>query len=90
MEPWLRRGKKSPRTMTPQFDRNEFQRLFGRRLSACRVAKNLSQDEFGHKTGYHRQTISNLERGLTCPSLVAVFLFAEVLGVSPKILLFGE
>lgn len=76
--------------MTPQFDRNEFQRLFGRRLSACRVAKNYSQEQFAEKTGYHRQTISNLERGLSCPSLVSVFLFAEVLGVSPKTLLFGE
>lgn len=76
--------------MTPQFDRNEFQRLFGRRLSACRVAKNYSQEQFAEKTGYHRQTISNMERGLSCPSLLAVFLFAEVLGVSPKTLLFGE
>ncbi len=76
--------------MTPLFDRNVFQKTFGRRLSACRVAKNLSQDQFAHLTGYHRQTISNMERGLTCPSLVAVFSFAEVLEVSPKTLLFGE
>lgn len=76
--------------MTPRFDRNEFQRVFGRRLAACRVGKNLSQDEFAHKTGYHKQTISNLERGLTCPSLCAVFLFAEALDVSAKLLLFGE
>lgn len=76
--------------MTLRFDRNEFQRLFGRRLSACRVAKNYSQEQFAEKTGYHRQTISNMERGLSCPSLLAVFLFAEVLDVSPKTLLFGE
>lgn len=76
--------------MTPQFDRNEFQRIFGKRLQACRVAKNLSQLEFAEKVGYHSQTISNLERGLTSPSLCAVFLFAEVLGVNPKTLLFGE
>lgn len=76
--------------MTPRFDRNEFQTAFGRRLGAARVAKNLSQEELGEKTGYHKQTISNLERGLTCPSLLVVFLFAEVLDVSPKILLFGE
>lgn len=76
--------------MTPRFDRNEFQLVFGRRLAACRVAKNLSQDQFASVTGYHKQTISNLERGLTCPSLVAVFLFAERLEVSPKTLLFGE
>jgi transcriptional regulator with XRE-family HTH domain len=76
--------------MIPHLDRNEFQRLFGRRLAACRVAKNYSQEQFAEKTGYHRQTVSNLERGLTCPSLLAVFLFAEVLGVHPKTLLFGE
>lgn len=76
--------------MTPQFDRNIFQRDFGRRLAACRIYRNLSQAEFAEKTGYHAQTVSNLERGLTCPSLLAVFLFAEVLDVSPKTLLFGE
>lgn len=76
--------------MTLRFDMNEFQRLFGRRLAAFRVSKNLSQDEFAAKTGYHKNTISNLERGLTCPSLVAVFLFAEVLGANPRVLLFGE
>lgn len=76
--------------MTPQFDRNEFQKVFGRRLAACRVSRNLSQLEFAEKTGYHSQTISNLERGLTTPSLCAVFLFAEVLAISPKTLLFGE
>lgn len=76
--------------MTPQFDRATFQKVFGRRLSACRVSKNLSQAEFAEKTGYHVQTVSNLERGLTCPSLLAVFLFAEILDVTPKLLLFGE
>lgn len=76
--------------MILQFDRNEFQRLFGRRLAACRIAKNLSQDQLAEASGYHKQTISNLERGLTCPSLVAVFMFAEIVKVSPKTLLFGE
>ncbi len=76
--------------MTPRFDKNAFQTAFGRRLSACRVAKNLSQLEFAHRTGYHAQTISNMERGLTCPSLLAVFMFAEVLDINPKTLLFGE
>ncbi len=76
--------------MTPRFDKNEFQGAFGRRLAACRVSKNYSQDQFAAKTGYHPQTISNMERGLCCPSLVAVFLFAEVLEISPKTLLFGE
>lgn len=76
--------------MTPQFDRAVFQKAFGKRLQVCRVAKNLSQMEFAEKTGYHCQTISNLERGLTCPSLCCVFLFAEVLDISPKTLLFGE
>jgi len=76
--------------MTPRFDKNVFQTEFGRRLSKARVAKNLSQDQFAEKVGYHRQTISNMERGLTCPSLLAVFLFAEVLDQNPKTLLFGD
>lgn len=76
--------------MTPQYDWKGFQVIFGRRLAACRVAKNLSQDELADKVGYHKNTISNLERGLRCPSLVAVWMFAEALSISPKMLLFGS
>ncbi len=45
---------------------------------------------FAHAAGYTPQTISNIERAVTFPSLVAVFVFAETLDVHPRDLLFGE
>jgi transcriptional regulator with XRE-family HTH domain len=76
--------------MTLPFDRNEFATSFGRRLRSLRDTKGMSQAVLGDKSGYVPQTISNLERGLTFPSLVAVFVLAEVLEVHPETLLFGK
>lgn len=71
-------------------DQAEFQAQFGKRVRAWRNLRGLSQVAFAHQAGYVPQTISNIERGLSFPSLVVVFVFAEVLDVHPKILLFGE
>lgn len=76
--------------MTRRFDRIEFATRFGRRLRAARANKQLSQASLAAKSGYVTQTISRLERGITYPSLVAVFVLAEVLDVHPERLLFGE
>lgn len=72
------------------FDRDEFTTQFGRRLRSVRDMRGLSQLETAHRAGYHPQTLSNLERGLSLPSLLAVFVLSEVLEVHPKTLLFGE
>jgi transcriptional regulator with XRE-family HTH domain len=71
------------------FDRDEFTTQFGRRLRSVRDMRGLSQLETAHRAGYVPQYISNLERGLTLPSLLAVFVLAEVFDVHPKLLLFG-
>lgn len=71
-------------------DRHEYAIQFGRRLRALRDLRGLSQVAFAHRAGYVPQTISNLERGFTFPSLTVVFVFAEVLEVHPKTLLFGD
>lgn len=49
----------------------------------------MSQTTLAHRAGYTPQTISNLERGLFLPSLVAVFVLAESLEVEARELLFG-
>lgn len=72
------------------FDRVEFPTQFGNRLRQWRHLRGLSQVALAHRAGYVTQTISNLERGLWPPSLIAVFILAEVLEVHPKTLLFGE
>jgi DNA-binding XRE family transcriptional regulator len=72
------------------FDRHDFQLAFGKRLRATRDALGMSQSVLAHTAGYVPQTVSNIERGLTFPSLVAVFVFAEVLHIHPRELLFGK
>lgn len=76
--------------MTLRLDRNEFQRQFGERVRTFRTNRDLSQVVLGAKAGYTFQTISNIERGLVWPSLMTVFVLAEVFDVHPKALLFGE
>lgn len=50
----------------------------------------MTQPVLAARAGYTFQTVSNLERGFTLPSLAVVFVFAEVLEVHPKLLLFGD
>ncbi len=78
--------------MTPpyRFNRHDFQTQFGKRLRSLRDERRMSQPLLAAMTGYVPQTISNLERGITAPSLNVVFVFAEVFEVHPKVLLFGE
>lgn len=75
--------------MTPQFDTEAFFKALGKRLRELRKANGMTQPVFADKTGYVTQTISNIERGETTPSLMAVFIFSTVLRVHPKALLFG-
>lgn len=72
------------------FDRAEFVAQFGRRVRSMRTMRGLSQVALAHRAGYVPHTISNIERGFTFPSLLTVFVLAEVLEVHPKTLLFGE
>ncbi len=76
--------------MGHRFDRGEFVAQFGHRLRLVRNHRGLTQFEVAHRAGYVKQTISNLERGFSLPSLLVVFALAEVLEVHPKALLFGE
>lgn len=76
--------------MTLPFDRREFATHFGNRLRTYRVLRRMTQFELAHRSGYVKQTISNLERGFCPPSLTTAFVLAEVLDVHPQDLLFGE
>lgn len=75
--------------MTPPYDRDEFCLQFGMRLRQARRLRGLSQAALAHMAGYVTQTISNLERGVSLPSLIVVFVLSEALEVEPKELLFG-
>lgn len=44
----------------------------------------MSQEDFAHQMGYHRNYIGQLERGEKSPSLGALFVFAYGLGLRPS------
>lgn len=51
-------------------------------LKELRVAKGLSQEDFGFKANLHRTYVSQLERGLKSPSLKTLHRIANVLDIS--------
>lgn len=51
-----------------------------------RLASGMSQEAFADKCGYARSYMSRIERGLANPSLDAVEVLAEGLGVKVGIL----
>ncbi len=75
--------------MTPRFERRLYQVALGKRIRDARDNKRITQAVLAHKAGYAPQTIGNIERGTTMPSITVVFTFAAVLDVDPKTLFFG-
>lgn len=59
---------------------------FGRALKEFRQRRELSQDELGARSGYHRTYIGQLERGQKSPSLRTIFNLAGTLEISPSVL----
>ena len=56
---------------------------FGRVLRELRRKRDVSQDELGARSGYHRTYIGQLERGEKSPSLRTLFNLAATLDVLP-------
>lgn len=54
---------------------------FGQRVRELRKASGLSQEAFADKCGFARSYMSRVERGVANPSLDAVQIFADGLGV---------
>jgi len=61
---------------------------FGRRLVILRKARGFSQEELAHRSGMHRNAVSNLERGtsnrdpyLSDPQLSTVYRLAHALNI---------
>jgi transcriptional regulator with XRE-family HTH domain len=55
---------------------------FGECVRELRIAKGLSQTEFGERCGFYQTYLSRVERGHANPSLNAVEVIAEALGLS--------
>jgi transcriptional regulator with XRE-family HTH domain len=60
---------------------------FGTVLRAARKRAGLAQDILAFKAGYHRNYISELERGWKSPSLRTIVNLATVLDTKPSLML---
>ena len=60
---------------------------YGMVLRAVRKQRGLSQDVLAFKAGYHRNYISELERGFKSPSLRTLVNLATVLETKPSVML---
>lgn len=66
---------------------------FSRRLRLIRKRRNLSQEELAHRSGLHRNQVSNLERNISGaegpadPHVSTVYRLARVLDVPPVMLI---
>ena len=66
--------------------RMTLEEAFGEAVREARGKKQLSQDALAHEAGRHRTYLSDVERGLSSPSLKTVALLAKVLGTTPSAL----
>ena len=62
----------------------------GKRIRDARKKKRLTQQQVAEKIGVEPSHISNVERGITKPSLKAVVDIAEVLGVTVDSLVYDS
>lgn len=55
---------------------------FGNCVRELRLAKNLSQVEFGEKCGFYQTYLSRIENGRANPTLNAMEVISDALGIS--------
>lgn len=61
---------------------NSILHLFGQRLKALRIQKNLTQDQFSKECGLHKNYIGMVERGERNPSLINIDIIAKGLKIT--------
>ena len=62
----------------------QFKQLAGDLLRKYRESKGVSYEYVAEKTGLHRTTISQYERGMICPSLYSLIKISEALEFNPE------
>jgi transcriptional regulator with XRE-family HTH domain len=60
------------------------ERAFGKALREFRKAKEISQERFALDGGFDRTYISLMERGISSPTVRALFKIAQMLQVPPS------
>lgn len=74
-------------------DKNQKRKInkqIGARVKAVREASAYTQERFAEEIGLSIQHVSNLERGITGPSISTIIKMSKVLGVSCDYLLLGR
>ena len=66
---------------------NTSQKILAQQVKARRLALNLSQEQMAFEAGIDRTYASQIERGVSNPSLRVICAVAKVLGTSPVELL---
>ncbi|MDQ3963585.1 MAG: helix-turn-helix domain-containing protein [Actinomycetota bacterium] len=66
--------------------RMTLEEAFGEAVREARGKKQLSQDALAHEAGRHRTYLSDVERGLSSPSLKTIALLADVLDTTASAL----
>lgn len=59
----------------------DIQRHVGRKVEKLRRGKGWSQEKLGFESGFHRTYISQVERGITNPTLDSLKRIADTLSV---------
>ena len=62
-------------------ERARLLKMFGKKLSALRKQRNLSQERFAEVADLHRNAIGVLERGECAPGLLTLLVLADALEV---------
>ena len=71
---------RSARSLSPE-------KAIGHVLRKIRESRDISQEELGARSGYHRTYIGQLERGEKSPSLRTIFNLSASLEVKPSVLI---
>ncbi len=59
----------------------DMRKLVGRNIARLRREKGVTQEDLAVRAGYSQQYLSEIERGKRNPSIVAIYEFAQALGV---------
>jgi len=61
----------------------DIKKVFGKNLKSIRLEMGLTQEALESLTGFDRSYLGGIERGVRNPSLNAIAVLADSLGVSP-------
>ncbi len=76
--------------MIDKNQKRKINRQIGARIKAAREASAYTQERFAEEIGLSIQHVSNLERGITGPSISTIIKMSKVLGASCDYLLLGR